>query len=354
MAEGRDGKKLGSWRWVDQLWSWPTRLLMKYMSILFKPVESGYFLPAAKGILTDTQEEERKRPIPLCPQDGKLATNLCLSLDWTLVLLYFLQEVPLFLISIERRALYRVFNRFRLESEYFRITRDFFTQGSKRVNDFSRITYQVRGRSGMGARLLETSLKNSFTISLSLSPPVQLLLQGLKCRGSVLVMVWTLPERWPSWPCFLPCAYESSPCQAPGLAMSGMMTYNCRQEVIFSFSCCQPHQPWLSPFPSTSSCQSMLEIIKMAMSPSLEIRPQRVSLHSSPICSSFQTIMSHLASQHAPEWEKFPQQESEVCSCTGLSGRCSGTEVTGSIMFWGYSPREAAWQSWDWKSEGPR
>lgn len=96
------------------------------------------------------------------------------------------------------------------------------------------------------------------------------------------------------------CPFHMTPARswAPGLSMLRMMTSNCGQEVIISFSCCQPHQPWLSPFLSNSSCQ----IIKMAMSPSLEIRPQRVSVHSSPICSSSQTISCHNYSQSCFIW----------------------------------------------------
>lgn len=40
----------------------------------------------------------------------------------------------------------------------------------------------------------------------------------------------------------------------------------------------------------------------MAMSLSLEIRPQRVSVHSSPICASFQTISCHNYSQSCFIW----------------------------------------------------
>lgn len=65
-----------------------------------------------------------------------------------------------------------------------------------------------------------------------------------------------LPHSCPSWPClFAPSTSapfgSRSPCWSHGERWQ-----DCRQEVIFSFSCCQPHQPWLLPFLSDSSAKA--------------------------------------------------------------------------------------------------
>lgn len=83
--------------------------------------------------------------------------------------------------------------------------------------------------------------------------------------------------------------------------------------MVFGTDCCKPHQPWLSPLLSDFSCQSVLEIVKTATLPSLEIGPHRFCALKSHllfipdhVMSQLFPIMSHLASQDAPDWEKFP------------------------------------------------
>lgn len=129
--------------------------------------------------------------------------------------------------------------------------------------------------------------------------------------------------------------------------------------MVFSASCCQLHQPWLSPFLSDSSCQIMLEIIKMTMSPPLEIGPQRVSLHSSPICSSFQTMSCHNYSQSCLIWPVSMHLTGRNCpsesqKCVQLYRAAGGmlrdlSDRLNHVM-WKFS-KEAAWQSWAQQSD---
>ena len=79
-----------------------------------------------------------------------------------------------------------------------------------------------------------------------------------------------------------------------------------------------------------------------ALKPHLLLVPDHVMSQLSP-------IMSHLASQDAPDWEKFLVRVRRVCSCPGRWGvgrGCSGTRMTDSVMVCGCSPRQAVQQSW--------
>lgn len=106
-----------------------------------------------------------------------------------------------------------------------------------------------------------------------------------------------LPWPWLSAPTIWPLSFPGT---RAGLV--GTDDLNCRQKAVFSVSLCQPHQPWLSSFLSNSSCQSMLEIIKKAISPSFKIRPLRDSAHLIPVCSLFQTMSHHNYSQSCLIW----------------------------------------------------
>ena len=182
-------------------------------------------------------------------------------------------------------------------------------------------------------------------------------------------MVRTFPKRCPPLHAlslaFLPLPYDPSWFQAPKLVMLGKMTYKCRQEVAFSLSCCQPHRPWLSLFLSNCSCQSVLEILKMASFPWNQIPKGFVP--SSPICSSFQTMSCHNYPQSCLIWPARMHRAGKNSlsgsqKCVQLSraggwrgrGSCSGTWVTGSVMVCGCSPRETAWQSWAAESHQPQ
>ena len=87
-----------------------------------------------------------------------------------------------------------------------------------------------------------------------------------------------------------------------------------------------------------------------ALKPHLLLIPDHVMSQLSP-------IMSHLASQDAPDWEKFLVRVRRVCSCPGCWGvgrGCSGTWMTDSVMVCGCSPRQAVRQSWAAKSHQPQ